>query len=196
MDIHAVHLELENQQRIEDAKTLRFTGSQEHRLPPLILFRSVKFQWSDLDGMRSVRRRHNARVHFNSFVPGNSPSLRSAIILPSISVPASAIPAALALTAESASLAAPEAFAVLTNARLASFVKDNANVIRVFRSALKQHFCATPTPYGSAPSYGAKYRVLVCTGHSRADRASGFLATRTHAPATFATLMRHVPSHR
>ncbi|KAF8159124.1 hypothetical protein K438DRAFT_2025948 [Mycena galopus ATCC 62051] len=90
MAIRAVHLELENQQRIKDAKTLRFMGSQEHRLRPLIFFRSVKFQSSDWDGMRSVRRRYNARVHSNSFRPTPAPT--------------SPLPATLALAAESASL--------------------------------------------------------------------------------------------
>ncbi|KAF8159039.1 hypothetical protein K438DRAFT_1860322 [Mycena galopus ATCC 62051] len=34
---------------------------------------------------------------------------------------------------------APKAFAILTNARLASFGKDNADAIRLFNSSLKQY---------------------------------------------------------
>ncbi|KAJ7697921.1 hypothetical protein B0H14DRAFT_3174358 [Mycena olivaceomarginata] len=46
-------LELENEQRLEDAEALKFTDEQ--RLSLFLSFRSVKFEWSDLDGMRSVR---------------------------------------------------------------------------------------------------------------------------------------------
>ncbi|KAJ7165460.1 hypothetical protein C8R43DRAFT_986413 [Mycena crocata] len=51
-------LEMENEQRIEDAEALKMT--EEQRLSLFHSFRSVKFEWSDLDGMRSVRRRYNS----------------------------------------------------------------------------------------------------------------------------------------
>ncbi|KAJ7018213.1 hypothetical protein C8F04DRAFT_1243365 [Mycena alexandri] len=51
-------LELENEQRIEDAEALKMT--EEQRLLLFHSFRSVKFEWSDLDGMRGVRRRYNS----------------------------------------------------------------------------------------------------------------------------------------
>ncbi|KAF8159115.1 hypothetical protein K438DRAFT_2025942 [Mycena galopus ATCC 62051] len=61
MAIRAAHLELENQQRIGDADALRLRVSQEQCLPPLLLFRSDKFEWSNLRlvRMRSARRRYN-----------------------------------------------------------------------------------------------------------------------------------------
>ncbi|KAJ7018211.1 hypothetical protein C8F04DRAFT_1152272 [Mycena alexandri] len=36
--------------------------TEEQRLLLLNSFRSVKFEWSDLDGMRSVRRQYNVRA--------------------------------------------------------------------------------------------------------------------------------------
>ncbi|KAJ7147008.1 hypothetical protein C8R44DRAFT_724698 [Mycena epipterygia] len=54
-------LELENEQRLEDAEALKMT--EEQRLSLFHSFRSVKFEWSDLDGMRSVRRRYNSPAH-------------------------------------------------------------------------------------------------------------------------------------
>ncbi|KAF8182792.1 hypothetical protein K438DRAFT_1975435 [Mycena galopus ATCC 62051] len=51
-----------------------------------------------------------------------------------------------------------------------------------------------PTNAASAPSHTVRFRtkirLLVCPGHSRADRALGVLATRAHAPATYTTPMR------
>ncbi|KAJ7165454.1 hypothetical protein C8R43DRAFT_1232547 [Mycena crocata] len=50
--------EMENEQRIEDAEALKLT--EEQRTSLLHSFSSVKFEWSDLDGMRNVRRRYNS----------------------------------------------------------------------------------------------------------------------------------------
>ncbi|KAJ6592914.1 hypothetical protein B0H19DRAFT_1088766 [Mycena capillaripes] len=54
-------------QHLEDAEALKF--AKELRLSLFHSFHSVKFDWSDLDGMRSVRRR------YNSSYPASSPPL-------------------------------------------------------------------------------------------------------------------------
>nr|GAT48629.1 predicted protein [Mycena chlorophos] len=51
-------LEMENEQRLEELEGLKMT--EEQRLILFHSFRSVKFEWSDLDGMRYVRRRYNS----------------------------------------------------------------------------------------------------------------------------------------
>jgi hypothetical protein len=42
-------------------------ASQEQRLSLSLSFRSIKFEWSDLGGMRSVRRRYNVRQRLCHF---------------------------------------------------------------------------------------------------------------------------------
>ncbi|KAJ7252347.1 hypothetical protein B0H12DRAFT_1323849 [Mycena haematopus] len=133
-------LELENEQRIEDAEALKFTDEQ--RLSLFLSFRSVKFEWSDLDGMRSVRRRYNSSCPASpSPVRSLTHSLLSPARPPALQPPSS------------------EAFAVLTNARLATFGKDDT--IRGYASApfptTPERYCSTPTPYDSAPRYESKY---------------------------------------
>ncbi|KAJ7165451.1 hypothetical protein C8R43DRAFT_1232546 [Mycena crocata] len=51
-------LDIENEERIEDAEALKLT--EEQRLSLFHSFRSVKFEWTDLDGFRNVRRRYNS----------------------------------------------------------------------------------------------------------------------------------------
>ncbi|KAF8182759.1 hypothetical protein K438DRAFT_1975400 [Mycena galopus ATCC 62051] len=153
-------LELENEQRIEDAEALKFTDEQ--RLSLFLSFRSVKFEWSDLDGMRSVRRRYNSSCPSSPPPPARAPT-HSPARPPALPYPA-----------------APEAFAVLTNARLASFGKDETIRGYVpFPASPERRFCSTPTPYDSAPRYGAKYQ-------SEYEYSS--------APATPAPLVRSVSS--
>ncbi|KAF7350757.1 hypothetical protein MSAN_01636800 [Mycena sanguinolenta] len=127
-------LELENEQRIEDAEALKFTDEQ--KLSLFLSFRSVKFEWSDLDGMRYVRRR------YNSSCPASPPpaAVRSPVLNPT--KPPSLTPPQ------------PEAFAVLTNARLATFGKDDT--IRGYVPSSPERYCSTPTPYDSAPRYHSK----------------------------------------
>ncbi|KAF8159033.1 hypothetical protein K438DRAFT_1942448 [Mycena galopus ATCC 62051] len=91
MAIRAAHLELENQQRIKDAKTLGFTQGIAGISPPA----------PDFVPERQISVE---RLLQDALSGKNSPSLRSAIVLASISAPASPLPAALALVAESASL--------------------------------------------------------------------------------------------
>jgi hypothetical protein len=57
---------------------------QEQRLSLFHSFRSVKFEWSDLDGMRSVRRRYNVRSL--PFFPSLAPFL-SCFFSPCLSLP-------------------------------------------------------------------------------------------------------------
>ncbi|KAJ6535835.1 hypothetical protein DFH09DRAFT_1402621 [Mycena vulgaris] len=101
-------LELENEQRIEDAETLKMT--EEQRLSLFHSFRAVNFEWSDLDGMRSVRRRYNSpprlQLHPYHQQPASTP----------VSVPPPQPQA--------------PAFAVLTNARLAAFSADDTICVR------------------------------------------------------------------
>ncbi|KAJ7648004.1 hypothetical protein FB45DRAFT_212131 [Roridomyces roridus] len=124
-------LEMENEQRIEDAEALKFT--EEQRLSLLYSFRHVKFEWSDLDGMRSMRRRYQSPPprHGHTHCHPTSP------VRPS--VPHS--PHSPSTTANTTG-----AFAVLTNARLASF---NPNETICVRSAMPP--CpSTPAPTSPA----------------------------------------------
>ncbi|KAF8159088.1 hypothetical protein K438DRAFT_1986014 [Mycena galopus ATCC 62051] len=50
--------QLENKQRIEDAEALKFTDEQRFSL--LLSLRSAKIEWSNLDGMWTVRKYYNA----------------------------------------------------------------------------------------------------------------------------------------
>ncbi|KAJ7496462.1 hypothetical protein FB451DRAFT_1549600 [Mycena latifolia] len=100
-------LELENTQRIEDAEALETTEA-EQRLALFHSFRSVKFEWSDLDGMRYVRRRYNstdptadARTRTRRRAPAAAPQLQQTA-----------------------------SFAVLTNASLAAFSADDTICVR------------------------------------------------------------------
>ncbi|KAJ7099261.1 hypothetical protein B0H15DRAFT_927782 [Mycena belliarum] len=126
-------LELENEQRIEDAEALKMT--EEQRLSLFHSFRSVKFEWSDLDGMRSVRRRYNAPI--NARV-----DLRPAAAVPA---PASAPP-----PPQLQAPPHPQAqFAVLTNARLAAFGADDTICARGAPLPLPP---ASPSPHAVSPS--------------------------------------------
>ncbi|KAJ7646100.1 hypothetical protein DFH06DRAFT_582694 [Mycena polygramma] len=144
-------LELENEQRLEDAEALKFT--EEQRLSLFLSFRSVKFEWSDLDGMRSVRRRYNSSCASppptTAYAPAHHghgqthPYARRAPALPRLSTPSlptlslpTLSPAPLpTLSSSPSSLPTatptptpsqpPQQFAVLTNAHLASFGKDD-----------------------------------------------------------------------
>ncbi|KAJ6477011.1 hypothetical protein C8R45DRAFT_1008560 [Mycena sanguinolenta] len=130
-------LELENEQRIEDAEALKFTDEQKMSL--FLSFRSVKFEWSDLDGMRYVRRRYNSSCPTS---PPAAAAVRSPVLSPT--KPPSLTPPA-----------PQEAFAVLTNARLATFGKDDT--IRGYVPTTPERYCATPTPYDPAPRYHSKF---------------------------------------
>ncbi|KAJ6464255.1 hypothetical protein C8R47DRAFT_1237571 [Mycena vitilis] len=143
-------LDLENEQRLEDAEALKFT--EEQRLSLFLSFRSVKFEWSDLDGMRSVRRRYNvllvclppprsppttayAPPHHGHAHGQPHPYARRAPALPRLSTPS--LPTLSLPTFSHAPLTTPSsltapappppshAYAVLTNAPLASFGKDD-----------------------------------------------------------------------
>ncbi|KAJ7431927.1 hypothetical protein B0H11DRAFT_824659 [Mycena galericulata] len=139
-------LELENEQRLEDAEALKMT--EEQRLSLFHSFRTVKFEWSDLDGMHCVRRRYNpaplqcqspprsAHVHpvaapHAVYAPGTQP--RPPHLQLPASTPASA-PVPIPHPSPSPSGTAPpsmsSAFAVLTNARLASFGADDTICVR------------------------------------------------------------------
>ncbi|KAJ7147006.1 hypothetical protein C8R44DRAFT_20924 [Mycena epipterygia] len=112
-------LELENEQRLEDAEALKMT--EEQRLSLFHSFRSVKFEWSDLDGMRSVRRRYNSPPHRHPSPP------RPAHLN-------------LNLHLQHAHAHQPPAFAVLTNAA------DDAMTVRAHT-----RFPASPTSYSHSP---------------------------------------------
>ncbi|KAJ6592948.1 hypothetical protein B0H19DRAFT_11147 [Mycena capillaripes] len=66
-------LELENEQCLEDAEAFE---------QDLSLF----FEWSDLDGMRSVRRRYNSSCPASPPPPPRSPAVRPHICVPHISI--------------------------------------------------------------------------------------------------------------
>ncbi|KAJ6535815.1 hypothetical protein DFH09DRAFT_100033 [Mycena vulgaris] len=131
-------LELENEQRIEDAEALKMT--EEQRLSLFHSFRSVKFEWSDLDGMRSVRRRYNSppRLQLHPHAQLHHPQTQhQQQPAPTVSVPPPQPQA--------------PAFAVLTNARLASFSADDTICLR--RSASSSTLCPTlPSSTASSPA--------------------------------------------
>ncbi|KAJ6501285.1 hypothetical protein DFH09DRAFT_1102641 [Mycena vulgaris] len=122
-------LELENEQRIEDAEALKMT--EEQRLSLFHSFRSVKFEWSDLDGMRSVRRRYNSppRLQLHPHAQLHHPQTQH-----------QQPPAPTSVSVPPPQPQAP-AFAVLTNARLASFSADDTICLR--RSASSSTLCPT-----------------------------------------------------
>ncbi|KAJ6501304.1 hypothetical protein DFH09DRAFT_1102661 [Mycena vulgaris] len=114
-------------------------------------FRFVKFEWSDLDGMRSVRRHYNlhphAQLHLQAH-PHQRPQQPAPI---SVSVPPPQPQAS--------------AFAVLTNARLASFSADDpicgrsmsSFTLSPVLSSTSSPFATlsplpTPTPYSYSPT--------------------------------------------
>ncbi|KAJ7067198.1 hypothetical protein C8F01DRAFT_1120616, partial [Mycena amicta] len=123
-------LELENEQRLEDLEALKMT--EEQRLILFHSFRSVKFEWSDLDGMRSVRRRYNS--------PPVHPPVQTRS--PTPTTPNSPRPPPLQLH-----LASPppsEAFAVLTNRHTSSCAVPFPQISIPFPSA--ESAPASPTP--------------------------------------------------
>ncbi|KAJ6592979.1 hypothetical protein B0H19DRAFT_1224695 [Mycena capillaripes] len=116
-------LELESEQRLEDAKALKFTEAQ--RLSLFHSFRSVKFEWSDLDGMRSVRRRYNSSCPASPPPLPRSPAVQPHICVPRISISPPHLHQVQAQPVSVSPTSTPAAFAVLTNAHLASFGKDD-----------------------------------------------------------------------
>ncbi|KAK7057858.1 hypothetical protein R3P38DRAFT_2843388 [Favolaschia claudopus] len=157
-------LELENEQRIEDAEALKFTDEQ--KLSLFLSFRSVKFEWSDLDGMRPTR---SVRRRYNSSCPASPPAVS---VAPQTHSLFPARPPALAHPPASPALA------VLTNAHLASFGKDDTICVRrpsipppsvtsPSLSSLYRHPHPQPPPeYTSFPQYGYGYN----TGEWGGDR--------------------------
>ncbi|KAJ6631277.1 hypothetical protein B0H10DRAFT_2206965 [Mycena sp. CBHHK59/15] len=126
-------LELENEQRLEDLEALKMT--EEQRLSLFHSFRSVKFEWSDLDGMRSVRRRYNVRFA-NAFPLGPSPAPTPAH---NHNHPRAPRP-----TSNSRHSRRPSA--VLNDARLATLNADDTICLRTHHSAP-----ASPSPYSASP---------------------------------------------
>ncbi|KAJ7796452.1 hypothetical protein B0H14DRAFT_3551069 [Mycena olivaceomarginata] len=149
-------LELENEHRLEDTEALKFTDEQ--RISLFLSFRSVKLEWSDLDGVRSVRWCCNSsrpaspplstarspylhlqtQLHTDTRDPIHPPALPLSLRanVHSYSYPA---PAAPPHFYSSPPPAASEAFAFLTNAHLVSFGKDDTICVR-------QPSYSSPTP--------------------------------------------------
>ncbi|KAJ7824301.1 hypothetical protein B0H14DRAFT_3469430 [Mycena olivaceomarginata] len=174
-------LELENEQRLEDAEALKFRRASicsmplhEQRPSLFLSFRSVKFEWSDLDGMRSVRRRYNSSCPAS---PPPSQATRSPYLHPQtltrdpIRLHALPLPPH-AYCSHSYShppvAAAPEAFAVRTNAHLASFGKDDTICLQrpsyTSPSAHSTHavaFPVSPQRYASAPTPAPTYTSML-----------------------------------
>ncbi|KAJ6592993.1 hypothetical protein B0H19DRAFT_11726 [Mycena capillaripes] len=145
-------LELENEQRLEDAEALKFT--EEQRLSLFHSFRSVKFEWSDLDGMRSVRRRYNSSCPASPPPPPRSPAVQPHICVPHISISPPHLHQVQAQPVSVSPTSTPAAFAVLTNAHLASFGKDDtirghSHTLVAFPGSPQKYYGSTPTPYDS-----------------------------------------------
>ncbi|KAJ6501288.1 hypothetical protein DFH09DRAFT_1336112 [Mycena vulgaris] len=108
---------------------------REQHLSLFYSFRSVKFERSDLDGMRSVRRRYNSPLRLQLHHTPSTPAPQQ---------PAPTCPQA-------------PAFAVLTNARLVAFSADDTICVR--RSASSSTLLSspalspppTPTPHARRP---------------------------------------------
>ncbi|KAF8884636.1 hypothetical protein BD779DRAFT_1536195 [Infundibulicybe gibba] len=98
-------LDIENEQRIEEAEALKMTEEQRQIL--YLSFKSVKVEFSDLDGLKwtgsALRRR--------KFQPPHASSSRG-IVSPGVNSSVAQSPN---------TLSKPQAFAVLTNAELALF---------------------------------------------------------------------------
>ncbi|KAJ7843229.1 hypothetical protein B0H14DRAFT_3868613 [Mycena olivaceomarginata] len=161
-------LELENEHRLEDTEALKFTDEQ--RISLFLSFRSVKLEWSDLDGMRSSSRpalpllsaarspylHRQTQLHTGTWDPVHPPALP---LSPHANVHYPA-PAAPLHFYSSPPPAASEAFAFLTNAHLVSFRKDNTICVRrpsysSPTSAHSTHAVALPVSphrYASAPT--------------------------------------------
>ncbi|KAJ7496464.1 hypothetical protein FB451DRAFT_1207869 [Mycena latifolia] len=133
-------LELENEQRIEDAEALKMT--EEQRLTLFHSFRSVKFEWSDLDGMRSVRPRYNS-----------PPPPRLHLLQPQ--TPAPEHPQSAPAPQLHPQPQQTAAFAVLTNASLASFSPDETICVRGTSSPYPHHAHSHQHPHPQAP-HGVK----------------------------------------
>ncbi|KAJ7730109.1 hypothetical protein DFH07DRAFT_1066084 [Mycena maculata] len=171
-------LELENEQRLEDAEALKMT--EEQRLSLFHSFRSVKFEWSDLDGMRSVRRRYNSPPPRTQCHPNPTPYSHSLHTQPQHQPYAR--PAHLQLAATTPiPIPAPapsSAFAVLTNARLATFGADDTICVRASFPGTPAtpfpDFPATPTPHSylaSPPPSAALTSPATPTPHSPSSSA-------------------------
>ncbi|KAJ7327430.1 hypothetical protein DFH08DRAFT_1084672 [Mycena albidolilacea] len=130
------------------------SSCHEQRLSLFLPFRSVKLEWGDFNGMRSVCRLHN------SSCPASPPPSQAArppylhpqtltwdpIRPPALPLPPHAYPSH-SYSQPPPPPAAPEAFAVLTNAHLASFGKDNTICVRrPSYSSPPPHTPHTPLP--------------------------------------------------
>ncbi|KAJ7288885.1 hypothetical protein C8J57DRAFT_1707174 [Mycena rebaudengoi] len=141
-------IDLENEQRLEDAEALKFT--EEQRLSLFHSFRSVKFEWSDLDGMRPIRRRYNSNTTIQG-IPSAAPT--SPHVNSNHNNNPYPRPPHLQLH-EPADSPTNHAFAVLTNAHLASFgAEDTICLRRQQQQHLHQYARpATPSPYSQDPA--------------------------------------------
>ncbi|KAF7312582.1 hypothetical protein MIND_00272300 [Mycena indigotica] len=131
-------LELENEQRLEDLEALKMT--EEQRLILFHSFRSVKFEWSDLDGMRYIRRRYNS--------PPVYPSTQNRS-----SAPTSPRPPPLQLHPPSPPCSPPrnqpcETFVVLTNRHTSPSPENSC----VRPAPIMVPFPQTPVPFPNAES--------------------------------------------
>ncbi|KAJ7656202.1 hypothetical protein B0H17DRAFT_1338000 [Mycena rosella] len=181
-------LELENEQRLEDAEALKMT--EEQRLSLFHSFRSVKFEWSDLDGMRSVRRRYNSPPRLQIVHPP-APQPHSAPIPPSAPV--------------HPEQAQTHAFAVLTNARLATFSADDTICVRGAGPGTPYHpptltpysspHAATPAQFSAAPQTAATNPPKARKARSPVKGLFAFpsAAASTASPAAAATPVIRVP---
>ncbi|KAJ7721088.1 hypothetical protein B0H14DRAFT_587594 [Mycena olivaceomarginata] len=153
---------------------------QEQRISLFLSFRSVKLEWSDFDGMRSVRWCCNSsrpaspplsaaplpqtQLHTGTRDPIHPPALPLSphANVHSYSYPA---PAAPPYSYSSPPPAASEAFALLTNAHLVPFEKDATICVRrpSYSSPTSPHsthamaFPVSPHRYASAPTATQTY---------------------------------------
>ncbi|KAJ7833808.1 hypothetical protein B0H14DRAFT_3871556 [Mycena olivaceomarginata] len=78
-------LELESKHRLEDAQALNFTGEQ--RMSLFLSFRSVKLEWSDLNGMRFVRCRDPIPIFWHPTSCPQTDARASAVLPPRLAAP-------------------------------------------------------------------------------------------------------------
>ncbi|KAJ7730710.1 hypothetical protein B0H14DRAFT_3899264 [Mycena olivaceomarginata] len=159
-------LELENEHRLEDADALKFTDEQ--RISLFLSFRSVKCEWSDLDGMRSMRWSYNSSRPASSPLPvGRSPYLHPQTQLHT-GTRDPIHPPALPLSPHA------NAFILLTNAHLVSFGKDDT-------------ICVWRPPYSSPTSTHSTHAVAFPVSPHR------YASATTPAPTYTSTLSPPTP---
>ncbi|KAJ7327466.1 hypothetical protein DFH08DRAFT_1084684 [Mycena albidolilacea] len=167
-----LELEDEHRSRLEDAQALKLTDEQ--RLSLFLSFWSVKLEWSDLNGMRSVR------WCCNSSRPA-SPPLSSAAPLTCTRKPISTPARGTQSTRPHSRfrrtpMCTLKAFALLTKAHLVSFGKDNIISSAPTPTLTYTSTLSLPTPPGMPPtvwsvsSLPAPVRMSPASGGKQVER--------------------------